>query len=365
MKIQCKRENLLSGLNVVGRMVKTRATLPVLSNILIASDKGRLKLVSTDLEAAIVHWIGAKIDEEGAITIPARTLIDYVTSTSDDTIELASQGADISISSSHYHSTIKGLNAEEFPIIPRVESSNPIKVAAKVLKNAILSVAPAAALDETRPVLAGVLIKQKGADIYVVATDSYRLAEQKIEIGKSDKALEIIIPQRTAAELARILPLNDTEVGLFVGENQAEFRFGEIEFQSRQIEGSFPDYEQIIPKDFVYEIEASKSEMEEAIKTASIFSRDSGNNIKLSGAANEMVITSVSSQIGDAEARLKVVSKGTPLNISFNARYILDALAAIGGEQVKVSFAGELNPGLITGPDNHGYRYIIMPLRNE
>lgn len=365
MKISCKRENLLSGLNIVGRMVKTRATLPVLSNIMIASDKGRLKLISTDLEAAVTHWIGAKIDEEGAVTLPARTFIDYVTSTSDDTIELNSLGADVSISSAHYHSTIKGLAAEEFPIIPQVGGEKPVKISAKALKQAIFATAYAAALDETRPVLSGILLRLKGSSLFVVATDSYRLAEAKINVGKVDRALEVIIPQRAAAELARILPQDESEVSLYVGENQAEFRFGDIEFQTRQIEGSFPDYEQIIPKEFVYEFDVSKVEMEEAIKTASIFSRDSGNNIKFVASSNELVITSVSSQIGDSEARIKVVSKGTPLSISFNARYILDALSAVEGENLHFAFAGELVAGLITDPENTDYRYIVMPLRNE
>lgn len=365
MKISCKRENLISGLNIVGRMVKTRATLPVLSNIMIATDKGRLKLVSTDLEAAITHWIGAKIDEEGAITLPARTLIDYVTSVQDDTIELASEGSDVSISSAHYNSTIKGLSAEEFPIIAKVSGDSIIKMSSNILKRAIFSVAPAAALDETRPVLAGVLICAKATKMHVVATDSYRLAEQKIDIAKIEKPLEIIIPQRCAAELARVLPQDESEVSLHVGENQAEFRFGDIEFQSRQIEGTFPDYEQIIPKEFVYEFDVKKADMEEAIRTASIFSRDAGNNIKLAGGTNELVITSASGQIGDSEARVKVISKGSPLTISFNARYILDALSVAEGEGVHFAFAGELTAGLLTSPDDLGFRYIVMPLRNE
>lgn len=365
MKISCKRENLLSGLNIVGRMVKTRATLPVLSNVMIASDKGRLKLISTDLEAAITHWIGAKIDEEGSVTLPARTLIDYVTSNSDETIEIVSRTSDVSISSAHYHSTIKGLAAEEFPIIPQVGGEKPVKIKAKELKRAIFSVIYASALDETRPVLAGVLITIKGPDLFVVATDSYRLAESTVNVGKSTVPLEVIVPQRAAAELARILPQDDSNVDLYVGENQVEFRFGDIEFQSRQIEGSFPDYEQIIPKEFVYEFDASRHELEEAIKTASIFSRESGNNIRFSASQNELVITSVSSQIGDAEARIKVVSKGAPLTISFNARYVLDALSATESENVHFSFAGELTAGLITDPENQDYRYIIMPLRNE
>ena len=364
MKISVKRDNLLKGLQTASKMVKQRATLPVLGNVLLASDKGRLKIVSTDLEAAIMSWCGAKIDEEGAITVPARTLFDYVSAITEDTLELVSEGSDLSVKGKHGHVTIKGISAEEFPIIPQVRTDKKIVVKAQVLKSAISSVAPAAALDETRPVLAGLLFRLVGEDLMVVATDSYRLAEKRSElIGKNE--LDVIVPSRTIAELGRILPNDESEVEISSEENQVQFKLGDIEFLSRQIDGAFPDYEQIIPKEFVHEAIVSKNSLLEAIKTANIFAREAGGNIKIAASQSGLVISAISSQTGDSESYVASSSKGTALEVAFNARYILDALNVISGEEIIFAMAGPLNPGMIFDKEDGSFRYIVMPLRNE
>jgi len=379
MKVQIKHTNLARALAIVGRMVRQRATLPVLSNILIASDKGRLKLAATDLESAVSVWIGAKIDEEGAITLPARTLTDYIASASDESIELSGRGSDILIKSERYKATIKGIAAEEFPIIAQVKSENSVFVGASDLKTAILSTAVAAATDETRPVLAGLLFRIKGEQVKIVATDSYRLAEATIKSSKAAEPLEFIIPARTAAELGRILPASaqaesassadgsadGSQVEITVGDNQAEFKFADVQFLSRQIEGAFPDYEQIIPKEFVYQFEVSKASFNEAIRAAAVIARDAGNNIKLACLQNSIVISAMAAQVGDAEASLQVGSSGEPLTIAFNAKYILDALSILSDETLNFAFSGALSASLISSKGDSGFRYVIMPLRSE
>lgn len=366
MKVTCKRENLLKGLNIVSRMVKQRATLPVLGNILLSSDSGRLKLSVTDLEAAIVTWIGAKIDEEGAITVPARTLFDYVAASSDEVISLNAQNSDVAIKSDRNQATIKGIAAEEFPIIPSVSSKDTVAVPALELKNAILSVSSCAAPDETRPVLSGLLFRVKESKLFIVATDSYRLSEKTIEIGKAPANFaDIIIPQRAAVELARVLPDDEAGVVLSVGENQAQFICDDIVFLSRQIEGTFPDYEQILPKETVYEFEVEKRAAVEAIKVANVFARDIGGNIKLAAEKDKIEITSISAQTGDTKTTLEVASTGKPITVAFNARFVMDALSVISGNRIKFSLSGELSPGQISDKDDPTYKYIIMPLRSE
>jgi len=365
MKLSVKRENLLKGLMIVGRMVKQRATLPVLSNILIASDKGRLKLASTDLESAIVTWVGAKIDEDGAITMPARTLVDFVASSTDETIDVVAEGTDVRLKSSHYQVTIKGLAADEFPEIPQVKAGATAKIPAFEIKRAILAVAAAAALDETRPVLAGILMRAKKGKIVLVATDSYRLAEYQLDLKREIVLPDVIFPQRTANELARILPQDETEVEIQTGENQIQFTFDDVRFLTRQIEGAFPDYEQIIPKEFVATAQASLGEFSESVKTANIFAREAGNNVKLTLTDGNIAISAASSQIGDATANVKATTTGESLTIAFNARYILDALSVFQGEEVTIGFSGQLNPGLLSSKDIPGLKYVIMPLRNE
>ena len=365
MIASCKRENLLRGLSIVGRMVRQRATLPVLSNIMISTDKGRLKLSATDLEAAVTTWIGAKIDEEGAITVPARTIIDYVSASSDETILITVKETDIGLTSEHNKTTIKGLEANEFPQIPKIKESGALILKAPDLKRAILSTSFAAALDETRPVLAGILLKTKTDKLHLVATDSYRLAEYVLDCGKVPKPFEIIIPSRTANELSRILPSNDVEVAISIGESQVEFSFDDVEFSTRQIEGSFPDYDQIIPKEFSAEIEATGSEFAEAIKTANVFARDVGGNIKISVGTDKAVINAVASQTGDTQASFGVSFKGTPMVVAFNAKYILDVLTLLEGDRIVFGLTGELNPGLICDKVNPSFKYVVMPLRSE
>lgn len=366
MKITCKRENLVKGLNIVSRMVKQRATLPVLGNILLSSDNGRMKLSVTDLEAAIVTWVGAKIDEEGAITIPARTFFDYVTAASDEVISMNAQNSDVALKSDRNQATIKGISAEEFPIIPQVKSADKLVVGAVELKSAIFAVSSCAAPDETRPVLSGILFRVHSGKLYVVATDSYRLAEKIITPSAVPaKFSDVIIPQRTAMELARVLPDEESIVEITVGENQAQFVCDDIVFLSRQIEGSFPDYEQIIPKEMVYEFEVEKSAAIEAIKVANVFARDIGGNIKFTAEKDSVEITSVSSQTGDTKSTLAVSSTGKPITVAFNARYIMDALGVISGNRISFGFSGELNPGQIVDKEDKSYKYIIMPLRGD
>lgn len=365
MKVSIKRENLSKSLAIVGRMVKQRASLPVLSNVMLMTDKGRLRLAATDLEGACSQWFGAKIDEEGSITVPARTLVDYVMTTTDDTLELVSSGADLSIKGTRHHATIKGISAEEFPIIPQVRSDKSVKIKAQEIKNAIYSVIVAAALDETRPVLAGMLFRILDGDLLLVATDSYRLAEKRVKVDGADFKLDVVIPARTLSEVARILPQDDTVVEISSGENQVQFKFGDTEFLTRQIDGAFPDYEQIIPKEFVLEADLSKSEFQEAIKMANVFARDSGGNIKVSASESGMVISAISSQIGDAENHVKATTKGTPLTVAFNARYILDALNVMASDEMIFALSGPLNPGMLFDKNDGTFRYIVMPLRND
>lgn len=381
MKSQVKRANLSQALNTVGRMVKQRATLPILSNVMISSDKGRLKIAATDLESAVITWIGAKVDEEGAVTIPARTLIDYIAATSFEVVTIDVRGTDVWLKSDQNKAMIKGMGVEEFPIIPQVKSSNWIKVSAGMIKNAIMATSVAAALDETRPVLAGIYFVARGSELKVVATDSYRLAEYKMQIDKLPSPLEFIIPARVANELSRVLPAspaggpsgeneereseNDPKTEIAVGENQAEFKFSDNIFLSRQIEGAFPDYEQIIPKEFIYEFTVEKERLAEALRGASVFARESGNNIKLTCTEGSVVVSAASAQVGDTEATLEVESSGNPLTVAYNAKYILDAINVISSQEIKIAFSGALNPGLITGVGNDNYRYVIMPLRSE
>ena len=367
MKLSCLQEKLNEGLNIVGRIVSPRGTLPVLNNILFKTDFGRLKLSATDLEIGINTWIGAKVDKEGVITIPSRLITEYISTNNDETIDMELKDTTLTLQSTRYKANIKGIEASEFPSIPEIKKDNIFEITSSVLKNAVVQVVFACAIDETRPVLTGVILKIKDNKLKLAATDSYRLAEKTINLEKkSDAEVNVIIPQRTMNELARILKENEEKVEVKIGDNQISFSFGDTQLISRLIEGNFPDYEQIIPQKSSLKITVNKDELTNIMKMASFFARESANNIKLkTSGKNQLKVAAVSPQVGDNISTIQAEIDGSEIEISFNAKFILDALGVIKEEKVTLHFNDKTSPGIIKPIKNNNYQYIIMPLRVE
>lgn len=364
MKLSCTQENLAKGLGIVGRSVGTRTALPVLNNILIQTEKGRLKLSATDLEIGIHTWIGAKVDAEGAITVPARLLVDFINTNTDKNINLQLKETTLHLESEHYKANIKGIEAAEFPLIPEVKKTQEIEIPAADFALAISRTIIAAALDESRPVLAGVYIYSSNGQLKIVATDSYRLAEQTIKLTKKiSEPIAFIIPQRTMAELSRIIGENTQNIKIFPGENQVEFQIDETVLVSRLIEGAFPDYGQIIPKEFKTKVKLATSEFANAIKMASLFAKESANNIKVKITEGKIEILAVSPHVGDNISEVSGKVSGNNLEIAFNAKFILDVLPVLNTEETVLEFSTNISPGLIKSEKDENYLYVIMPLR--
>jgi len=368
MKVSCTQENLAKGLGIVGRSVGNRSTLPVLNNILLQTEKGRLKISATDLEVGIHTWIGSKVDADGAITIPAKLLMDYVNTNKDKTITLELKESTLQLQSEHYKANIKGIEASEFPLIPEVKNAAEIEVLVSDFSTAISRTIIATALDESRPVLAGIYLNANDNKLKMVATDSYRLAEQTISLSKKiTQELSVIVPQRTMAEVGRILGENIEKAKILIGENQIEFILGETILVSRLIEGNFPDYTQIIPKSHKTRLEASTAEFANAIKMASLFARESANNIKVKmDPANEtdkIQVLAVSPQLGDNVSAVAGKVEGEALEIAFNAKFVLDALQVLGSENLALELSGNLTAGILKSIKDPNYLYVIMPLR--
>lgn len=351
MKVSCTQENLNRGLNVVSRVVGTRTTLPVLNNILIRTKDGRLTLAATDLEIGITTWIGAKVDDEGAVTCPARLLADYVTTNNDQTIKLTLDNTTLHLESEHYKANIKGIEAEEFPLIPAVKDGVTLEVAAKEFKDGIAQTVFACALDETRPVLAGVYISASGGKLKMAATDSYRLAEKTIALAaKEKKEAHIIVPQRAMAEVGRLIDESVEKVTILIGENQVQFKFGPTEVVSRLVEGTFPDYQQLIPASAKTTVVLERADFANAIKMASFFARESANNIKLvAKKPATLEIVAVSPELGDNVSQLSAKVTGDDLEIAFNAKFILDVLAVNPASQIVLELSGQMAAGLLRG----------------
>ncbi|MDO8513628.1 MAG: DNA polymerase III subunit beta [bacterium] len=368
MKLSCTQENLAKGLSIVGRIATSRATLPILANILISTDKGRLRLASTDLEIAITTRVSAKIDQDGGLTIPSRTINDFVITNNDLALDLNISKNTLNIKSDHYEANINGIEIGEYPLIPTITEPEICRIPADKFREAIAHTSFAASTDETRPILNGINFHFSKDEIRLVATDSYRLAEAKI---KGSKLItehgDIVVPTRTMIELARIIQPSDGIVKIFLSENQIAFVFGNTEVISRLIEGSFPAYQQIIPSTSQAKVILKSSELTNALKMSSLFAKESANNVKIKVQGNQVQIIAVSPQLGDNTATLVSTTEGGELEIAFNARYILDALSIIGSEEVRLDL-NEINPNKDRKPSilkpktNSDYLYIIMPL---
>jgi len=365
MKVSVLKENLAKALSTCGRVVSTRGSLEILSNVMLTTESGRLKISATNLEVGINYWLGAKVEKEGAITVPARLLTDIVNSLSSEKVELELEELNLHLNSDKDKLTIKGISVDEFPLIPSIENTS-FKISSKVFRDALNLVNFSAALDEARPVLSGVYMNVDGDILTLAATDSYRLAEKIIKLDKkvTDK-YEIIIPARALIELARTLGDFDEDIKVCIGENQILFAASEVEFTSRLIEGNFPNYKQIIPENNDTKAIVKSSDLASALKVASLFAKENANSVNIFiRSKGKIEINATSSQIGDSSSVVEAEVDGKDGEISFNSRYILDVLSNLKDEKVEFEISGKLNPGVIRPEGNKDYTYIIMPLRS-
>jgi DNA polymerase-3 subunit beta len=366
MKISCVRENLTRALGSLSRIVTTSNTLPILGNILIKTDQGRLKLSATDLEMGINYWIGASVEEEGEITIPARIFHDYISNNSDEHIKLTVDGQQITLISDHYSTKINGLSPDEFPIIPSIKSESIIEIESSILQDAIAKVVFATSIGETNPALAGVLFKTDNSHLKIVATDSYRLAEKIIPLSvEITEDFAVIVPTKTAQELNRALQtVSPGRVHVIVSENQIMFKMDDIEIISRLIEGNYPAYESIMPVNFTTKAIIATKELLRDVKMAAVFSRDT-QKIKLIVSQKNGQLTSLSKgQSGENVSTTTIEVEGIDGEIMFNTRYLSDVLNVVGSSKIILELTDKLKPGLIKSTDDDHYKYIIMPVKD-
>lgn len=366
MKAKILQKNFSKALNSVGRIVGSRTTLPVLSNILISAEKGKLMLAATDLEVAVTTDVVGKVESDGKITVPARVLTDFVTNNKDENIDLElKEKLTLQLKSKHYEANIKGIDAEEFPSIPKLDKGESILLDAEKFSRSLQQVVMAAANDDTRPVLAGVYMKFGGKSLTMAATDSYRLAETKTALEEGIEDRELIVPSRTMNEVFRLVSSTEgvEKVEIKADENQICFILGKVEVISRLIEGAFPNYSGIIPTESKIEVVANLSELTSAIKMSALFAKDVANNIKINVGKNGVVIKSTSEQTGDTTSKLTANVSGGEIEIAFNARYLLDVLGVLPEGEIKLQFNDESSPGVIKSDKEKEYIYLVMPLK--
>jgi DNA polymerase III subunit beta len=374
VKITCKQQDLSRGLSAVSHAVSSRSTLPILANILVATDHGRLKLSATNLEIGINCWVDAQVHEEGTTTVPAKLLTDFVNSLPQASVDIAvPEGSNtMSIKSLRSSANIKGMDASEFPLIPSAEGGEePVLLDAALLKEMIDEVAFAAADDDSRPVFTGVLVQVGDEKITFAAADAFRLAVRVAPLPGDDHPRgDILIPARTLTELARILP-SEGPVQMIVTPNRSQvlFHTEQLDLVSRLIEGTFPNFRQIIPKEHSTRAVIETKEFAAAVKSAALFARDSSNitRIKINPGASDglepgaITVEATAEDLGDNTSTVNAAVDGPELQIIFNVKYLADVLSVIGTPEVALEANAATRPGVIKPVGSADYTYVIMP----
>ena len=363
MKLQVTQENLSKALNTVARVASSRGTLPILSNVLLKTIDGRLSIAATNLDIAITHFIGSKVAKEGAITVPARLMQDFVSSLPSGIIELKLDDNKLHITTDKYNSTINGITAEDFPVMPAIAEGQTWTIPGKLLKSGLQQVVVAASNDEARPVLTGVYFHSYEGKLYMVTTDSYRLAEK--ELMKTSQEVSLLIPATAMQDLLRILSDHEEEVEVTHDDQQVLFRVGGVELVARLIEGKYPDYRKLIPKEFALSATLKRAELVNIAKVSSLFARESAGSItiNLEQENQQVSIRSIASQLGEntSSATAEVTGEGS---ITLNSRYLVDGLNVMNGEEVSFGFNGKLEPSVLRDPKSPDYLHVIMPLKS-
>jgi DNA polymerase-3 subunit beta len=373
MKLSCLQENLNKGLSIVGRAVATRSTLPITQNILLSAEQSRLKLAATNLEMAITCWVGAKVKQKGEITVPARLLSDFVNSLPNDLIEinLPANGRILELKSGHFQAHIHGIDAADFPPIPQINDGLTTTIEAAGLREGIAQVAFAAATEESRPVLTGINTEFDGEQLNLVAADGFRLAVHKTTLSSPVKEkTTVIIPARTLNELNRLLGEQEEPVEITVNEKKSQvlFRLKDAEIVSQLIQGSFPNYSQVIPQSYTTRAVVDISEFLRVTKMSSIFARDASGIVRLvitpgsELTPGKVTVSAQAEEVGDNVGEVDALTDGEEAKIAFNVKYLSDVLSVLSQAQVALELTTPSSPGTIRpiGVDN--YVHVVMPM---
>ncbi len=379
MKLTCTQENLNKALIAIGKIVNRNATLPILNNFLLQTDKGRVKLSSTNLEMGINCWIGGKISEEGKITVPTRLFSNFVANLPNQNIKINQVGDNLKLSCDNYKTEIKGISADDFPLIPEIEGSLEMEVKSLPFKEALIQVLPSVSISESRPEITGVLIDfsrlEKG-ELVLAATDSYRLAEKIVKLDGKNKEnggfpgekKSLIVPRNTAQELSRILDSGENgELKIVLSESQILFDCGNVNLISRLVEGQYPDYQQIIPAKFKNEVIIDSEEFQKAIKVSSLFADLRTNSVflKTDSGAKTLEIKAEAGEVGKNVSKIPAQIKGEEMEIVFNHHYLVDGLNSIKAKEVVIKTNDSASPAVMSAADdkNKDFLYLIMPVR--
>ena len=373
MRLLCLQENLNKGLSIVSRAVPSRTTLPVTQNVLITTDNGKIKLVTTNLEIAISTWVGAQIEDGGSVAVPAKLLSELVSSLPSEQISISNSNnsTGIEINCDKFNSQVNGTNPDDFPPIPTVNADVVATIDSKVFQDAITRVSVAAATDESRPVLTGIKMELDGDNFTLAGADGFRLAVFKGKLlEKISEKYDFILPSRSLQEINRIIVDQDEPITFSVtpSKNQAMFKLSNVEIVTQLVQVTFTNYSQLIQESFQTRTEVPVEEFQRAAKTASVFARDGSGILRLhiNSPGNEnpekLSILSRSEEVGENESQIEAKVEGEDSKIAFNSKYLTDVLSVIKEEKVVIETTSPSSPGVIKPLGQENYIHVVMPM---
>ena len=376
MKFSCTRDNLHQGLSIVSHLSSKNLNLPILQNVLLKAEGGMMYLSSTNLEMAVKCYVRGKVDEAGECTIPAKLLFDYVSLLPNETVNLVQDGGNLHITCGRYKTKINGLPASEFPLIPSVQATRSYQLPANEFREGLSRVLFAVASNEARPELTGVCMTFEQSEttgtLVMAATDSYRLAEASVSLpGGVSVPSRVIVPARTLAELSRILSVfrdsvdSPVSVTLHFSDNQLVMSYGQVELTSRLLEGNYPDYRQIIPKQFQTKARLDQGDFVQAVKAASLFSKNGLFDVTLAfdPKDGQLSVRALDATRGENTANCPAEVQGSANTVTVNYRYLLDGLNATSADEVMFQMIDAANPCVITPKEKSDSLYIVMPIK--
>lgn len=370
MKFTCLKENLVKSLNIVTKAVPIKGPLPILTNILIKVEDGRIQFSGTNLETTISTYVGGSVESEGSITVPAKTFRDFVANLSDEKVTAELEKDTLKVTSGKARAKINGLSASDFPPLPQFieDTADCLKISSREFSNAVSLVAFAAALDETRPIYSGILFDYSSVNktLTLVSTNGYRLSEKVISLESNYPSFTAVLPAKTVSEVSRIFaPSEDViEFMLNSNENLALFQSNNVLVATRVIDGSYPNYKSIIPSTKVVTVEITSAHLLEATKLAGVFAKDSADSllIKIDTEKSILSISAISQEMGDHVSDIEVVVEGDSLDIAFHPKYLLDLLSNVKVDKLLIETGGSLKPCVVRPVDDTTFMHLIMPL---
>jgi len=363
MRLAIARSELLESLGVVTKALSSRTTLPILSGILLTAEDGTIVLQSTDLEISIKHSVEAGVEEGGSVVLPGRLLSEVVRSLPEAAVKIETASFDqVKVVCGTSSFTLRSLSPDDFPKFPEVTPGKSVTIPTSVLSSLVRKVSRAVSRDEARPILTGILVVMDGSTIRMVSTDSYRLAIAEAELPEPvEERIEVVVPGKALEEIPKLAG-SAGSVSMGISENQVVFEFGTSVYVTRRIEGSFPNYRQLVPQDGETKVTVSRSEMEDAAKRVSLLAQHNAP-LRIKVSDSTLTLTAQTQDVGEASEDLMVQTDGEPIEIAFNHAFLVDGLGSSDDENLTFVASSPLKPGVFRSAEGDGFTYLIMPVR--